>query len=84
MNFSNQKVLITGASSGIGEALAQALNAQDAQVILVARNEKELIRVQSSFKKKITSWIFVFDVTQTHDVSAFAKKVVDIVGPIDI
>jgi short-subunit dehydrogenase len=84
MNFSNQKVLITGASSGIGEALAQAFNAQDAQVILVARNEKELIRVQSSFKKKIRSWIFVFDVTQTHDVSAFAKKVVDIVGPIDI
>jgi short-subunit dehydrogenase len=54
MNFSNQKVLITGASSGIGEALAQAFNAQDAQVILVARNEKELIRVQSSFKKKNT------------------------------
>lgn len=84
MNFSNQKVLITGASSGIGEALAQALNGQDAQVILVARNEKELIRVQSSFRKNIPSWIFVFDVTHTQDASSFAKKVLDTVGPIDI
>lgn len=84
MTFSNQKVLVTGASSGIGEALAQALNAHGAQVILVARNENELIRVQSSFNKKIPSWIFVFDVTQTQDASFFAKKVMDNVGSIDI
>jgi dehydrogenase/reductase SDR family protein 7B len=45
MTYSGQTAWITGASSGIGEALAKALAAQGARVILSGRNVAELERV---------------------------------------
>jgi short-subunit dehydrogenase len=44
--FSNKTVWITGASSGIGEALTYELVKQGAKVIISARREEELKRVQ--------------------------------------
>ena len=44
--FYNKVVWITGASSGIGEALAKIFAQQGANLILSARNEKELNRVK--------------------------------------
>ncbi|MFQ5636433.1 MAG: SDR family NAD(P)-dependent oxidoreductase [bacterium] len=41
-NFKDQTVLITGASSGIGEEFAKLLAAEKAKVLLTARNEKKL------------------------------------------
>ncbi|GAA1214861.1 hypothetical protein GCM10009608_59700 [Pseudonocardia alaniniphila] len=43
--LSGKVALVTGASSGIGEASAKALAAQGARVVLAARREKELERV---------------------------------------
>ncbi len=45
--FNNQVVWITGASSGIGEALAKAFSPVGAKVVLSARNEPELQRVRN-------------------------------------
>lgn len=44
-HFQNKTVWITGASSGIGEALAHEFARQGARLILSARNEAELQRV---------------------------------------
>ena len=44
--FNEKTVWITGASSGIGEALALALAAQNARLILSARNEEKLDAVR--------------------------------------
>lgn len=44
-SFQDQVIWITGASSGIGEALARAFARQGARVVLSARNEGELRRV---------------------------------------
>lgn len=44
--FSGKVIWITGASSGIGEALAKAFSRESARVVLSARNVTELQRVQ--------------------------------------
>ncbi|MBA4024225.1 MAG: short-chain dehydrogenase [Gordonia sp.] len=43
-----KKILLTGASSGVGEAAALALAAQGAELILVARGAEELTRVRDT------------------------------------
>ncbi|OFX04966.1 MAG: short-chain dehydrogenase [Alphaproteobacteria bacterium RIFCSPHIGHO2_12_FULL_63_12] len=45
MNFQNKTALVTGASSGIGEALVKGLAARGARVILSGRRVDELTRV---------------------------------------
>jgi short-subunit dehydrogenase len=48
MNFRHQVIWITGASSGIGEALARAFAREGARLVLSARNEAELRRVAAA------------------------------------
>ncbi|RAK68164.1 SDR family oxidoreductase [Hymenobacter edaphi] len=48
MSFRNQVVWVTGASAGIGEALARAFAQAGARLVLSARNEAELQRVAAA------------------------------------
>lgn len=85
MSFQNKVIWITGASSGIGEALAKAFNAAEAQVILSARNEKELERVQKSFSKPhIASKILPLDLINVGEFEQAKEAVVQLFGKIDI
>ena len=84
MIFKGKKVLITGASSGIGEALGFAFNGAGAEVVLVARNEKELHRVQTKLNQNFSSWVYIHDISKYEQADAFALKIINEVGPIDI
>ena len=52
MNLTGKRVLITGASSGIGEASAKELAARKAIPILIARRHAELKRVQQEIESQ--------------------------------
>ena len=47
-NYQGKTVWITGGSSGLGEFLAYEFNRHGADLIISARNKKELERVQSN------------------------------------
>lgn len=58
--FENTTALVTGASSGIGEAFARELAQRGADLILVARSEKKLSKLADDLKGKYRSSIHIF------------------------
>ncbi len=86
MRFANRTVWITGASSGIGEALAKAFHAEGASVILSSRREKELNQVANTLTGVSGAGVTVlpFDVTDETAVMEAARKIIEQSGPIDI
>ena len=69
MSFSGQAVWITGASSGIGAAMARALAQQGARLILSGRNEAALAAVAADCGEAL---VLPFEVT---DIAAIAPAV---------
>lgn len=85
MSFKNKVIWITGASSGIGEALAKAFNEVEAIVVLSARNKKELERVQNAFTKPhIPSKIVILDLEETAEFERVTQSILSELGTIDI
>lgn len=82
--YKNKTVWITGASSGIGEALAYELVAQDAHVIISARRKTELERVRNNSKQPDKITIIPLDVTNVMEVFKAAKEMTTKFGKIDI
>ncbi|MBK8806108.1 MAG: SDR family NAD(P)-dependent oxidoreductase [Bacteroidales bacterium] len=83
--FDNKIIWITGASSGIGEALAVSLAKCNARLILSSRRESELLRVkdlceQSGSKVKI----LVLDLLKSDELVQKSKEAISLYGKIDI
>lgn len=80
-SLDNHRILITGASSGIGRACAIEATALGAHCILVARNEKEL---QNTAKLcQSTTEIFVTDLTKDDEIKVLAAKVNNLHGVVN-
>jgi dehydrogenase/reductase SDR family protein 7B len=77
-------VWITGASSGIGEALVYAYNALGARLIISSRNRDELFRVKSNCKDKINVHVLSLDLADSYSLSGKADEAIRIFGKIDI
>lgn len=84
--FKNKRVWITGASSGIGEALAHAFAERGSHLIISARNEQELNRVAADCAGAGAASIIVqpLDLARHDDIPAIAEKVLRQVGKVDI
>jgi len=76
MSFSNKTVWITGASSGIGEALVHAFAQEGANIILSARRQSELERVKAECMRftSISDEHFLVLPLDLADSAALAEK----------
>ncbi len=86
MGFFKDKVIwITGASSGIGEALALELAKGEARLIISARREDELKRVAALTKlPDLDLMILPFDLNDTSKATALTANIINKFGRIDI
>jgi short-subunit dehydrogenase len=78
-------IIITGASSGIGKALAYEFSKKGAKVVLGARNSEKLKEIAEELKNKggKVSW-FKTDVSNENDCKNLIMTAVDNFGTIDV
>ncbi len=83
-----QTIWITGASSGIGEALAVRFARDGARLVLSARRDSELERVAARCREEGLSaeqvLVLPLDVTDWEGLSDAVQRVLDTFGSIDL
>lgn len=84
MSFKDKVIWITGASSGIGKALAIELSKQSCKLILSSRREAILEDVKSECHKSSKIKVLAFDLVDYHKMKPIAKKAILLFGKIDI
>ncbi len=83
--FQNQVVWITGASSGIGEALAYTFAKRGVKLILSARRKDELERVKQNCNLPEDSILVLpLDVSDSQQLAAASARVIQQFGGVDI
>ncbi len=83
--FQDQVVLITGASSGIGEYTAYEFAKEGAKVALIARREEKLRQVKENIiRNGGVAEYFVADVTDYNSVKAAVEKIISVWGKINV
>ncbi|MGB0886753.1 MAG: SDR family NAD(P)-dependent oxidoreductase [Vicingaceae bacterium] len=85
MNLSNKVIWVTGASSGIGEAIVYALAKENCKVIISARREEELNRVKANSKLSDENVLVLpIDLEQHQNAPEWTQKAIDKFNRIDI
>jgi NADP-dependent 3-hydroxy acid dehydrogenase YdfG len=84
-NIKGKVVVITGASSGLGEATARLLSAEGATVVLAARREDRIKGLADELEAQGGKALAVAtDVTDRQQVKALVDKAVETYGQIDV
>ncbi|MFL5976413.1 MAG: SDR family oxidoreductase, partial [Solirubrobacterales bacterium] len=84
-SIEGKKILVTGASSGIGRELALKIGEAGGEVILVSRTREKLEEVAEQVRDVGgTAHVHPADLSDTDDIERMAKEVLDEHGGIDI
>lgn len=85
MAIENKVVIITGGSSGIGEASAKLLAEKGAKVVLGARREDQLAKLVEEIKSKGGQAVYrVTDVVNPEDNQQLIQLALDTFGGVDV
>jgi short-subunit dehydrogenase len=84
MDFTDRVIWITGASSGIGEALTYPLAAAGARLILSSRRAEELERVRQRCRRPEAHLTLPLDLAQPGTFAAAVQQVHEHFGSIDV
>src|SRR5687768_2410700 len=84
--LTNKVIWITGASSGLGEALTYALIKKNARVIISARREGELERVKASCGEEAQSNVrtLPLDLSRSDTLESTTNHALKLFGGVDI
>lgn len=84
MSYDGKIVWITGASSGIGAALAVELASEGARLVLSARRVNRLEKVRDRCAHSDVHLILPLDVTDTHSHQAAFNSIIERFGKLDV
>ena len=80
----NKKILITGASRGLGEVSARALADQGAVLVLMARSKDKLQIINNSLKYPEKHSIIAVDLTDTQILHQAVDQAIKFLGEVDV
>jgi dehydrogenase/reductase SDR family member 7B len=84
MNLKDKVVWVTGASSGIWKALAEALIKTGCSLIITARNETELLAIKNQSPHPEKVMVLTHDISDYKNAADKVNKVIEIFGKVDI
>lgn len=83
-SYHNKVVWITGASSGIGEAMAREFANQGAILVLASRNMEKLNQLRDALPNAEIHTVVSLDLTDLSKVDAVVLSVINQVGRVDV
>ena len=81
MNLKNKKVLITGATGGIGQSILEQFNKFGAKIVASGTNEVKLKKISENYPQVLTE---KFKLDEHNNIEKFIEKVSDKLGGLDV
>jgi len=83
-HFENKKILVTGASKGLGLVCAKAFAAYGAQLVITARTKEELERLKYSLPNPDSHMVFSADLTKTKNIAELVEESENFLSKFDV
>lgn len=84
LNFLDKRILITGASKGLGKAAAIAFEKEGSRLALAARSEEKLEMLKNTFDNPGKHLIFNLDLLDTTNIKKLANDILKKWGGVDV
>jgi 3-oxoacyl-[acyl-carrier protein] reductase len=82
--FKDKRILVTGASKGLGKSAASAFEKEGANVVLAARSENELGELMKSFSQPEKHLLYPIDLLESDNIVDMSTDILRKWGGIDI